>query len=61
MKDLDTILSENYGDRAQEIKESLKEEVQACFDANGSYMDLEDILSGYGLEMDYIAELRYEK
>ena len=57
MANLQKTLENNFGEEASHIGEELREEVWEALSTGSDYDDIELILSGYGLEMDYIEEL----
>ena len=50
------ILKRDYGSEWKDIHSEIKEQVVEAISSGGSYDEVEDILMGYGLEMDYIFE-----
>lgn len=50
------ILKREYGSEWKEIYSEIKEQVDDVISSSGSYDEVEEILLGYGLEMDYIFE-----
>lgn len=50
------ILKRDYGNEWKDIYSEIKEQVVETISSGGSYDEVEDILMGYGLEMDYIFE-----
>ena len=50
------ILKREYGSEWKEIYSEIKEQVSDVISSSGSYDEVEEILLGYGLEMDYIFE-----
>ncbi len=50
------ILKREYGSEWKEIYSEIKEQVDDVISSGGSYDEVEEILMGYGLEMDYIFE-----
>ena len=50
------ILKRDYGSEWKDIHSEIKEQVVEAISSGGSYDEVEDILMGYGLEMDYVFE-----
>jgi hypothetical protein len=50
------ILKRDYGSEWKDIYSEIKEQVVETISSGGSYDEVENILMGYGLEMDYIFE-----
>ena len=50
------ILKREYGSEWKEIYSEIKEQVDDVISSGGGYDEVEEILMGYGLEMDYIFE-----
>lgn len=50
------ILKREYGSEWKEIHSEITEQVNDVISSGGSYDEVEEILMGYGMEMDYIFE-----
>lgn len=51
------VLRKEYGSDASAIEIEIKDEIDFILMSGGSQEEIEDLLLGYGMEMDYIFDL----